>query len=46
MNDKAIWSATKKWFNSLSDEVQWGDLSEYERTEARRVYLEEELQEG
>ena len=42
--DKAIWSETKRWFNSLSDEVQWGDLNEYERAEARRVYLEEEHQ--
>lgn len=40
-NDKAIWSATKQWFNSLSEDVQWGDLTEAERVEARKAYLEE-----
>jgi len=38
--DKAIWSATKKWFNSLSPDVQWGDLEEYQRVDAREMYLE------
>jgi hypothetical protein len=41
INDKRIWSETKAWFNSLSTEVQWGDLTEYERVEARRAYLEQ-----
>lgn len=39
--DKRLWSETKQWFNSLSEDVQWGDLSEYERNEARRMYEEE-----
>lgn len=43
MNDKEIWSATKRWFNTLSPEVQWGDLTEYERVEARRVFVAEEM---
>ncbi|QFP95381.1 hypothetical protein SEA_YUUY_53 [Microbacterium phage YuuY] len=43
MEDKAIWSATKVWFNSLSPDVQWGDLTEHERNEARRIFVEEEL---
>lgn len=38
--DKAIWSATKKWFNGLSDDVDWSELEEHERAEARVMYLE------
>lgn len=39
--DNIIWSATKIWFNSLSEDVQWGDLTEPERVEARKRYVEE-----
>lgn len=39
-DDKRIWSETKAWFNSLSDEVQWDELSESERVGAREAYLD------
>lgn len=38
--DKATWSAVKKWFNSLSPDVQWGDLTKSERVGAREAYLD------
>ena len=38
--DKVIWSQTKAWFNTLSDEVQWGDIEEFQRVEAREMFLE------
>lgn len=40
MSDKQIWSATKAWFNGLSEDVQWGDLTEAERVGAREAYLD------
>jgi hypothetical protein len=40
-DDKVIWSETKKWFNSLSPDVQWHHITEIERVEARQAYLEE-----
>lgn len=39
--DKAIWSLTKKWFNSLSNDVDWSELTEVERVGARQAYLDE-----
>lgn len=40
--DKRIWSETKAWFNGIDPDVQWGDLEEWQRAEARRMYLEEQ----
>lgn len=35
-------AAVQAWFNSLSDEVQWNELNEFEQDGAREAFIDEQ----
>lgn len=39
IEDKQIWSAAKKWYNSQDNPVRWEDLSGADRFHKRQEYL-------